>query len=104
MSTSPFIRDVPAEEAIEAWRRACAEAGCPERVPAVRVGLADALGRVTAGAVWATRSSPAYDAAAMDGIAVRAADTLGASDTQPPAAAAGGLRRRRHGRPAAGRP
>ena len=83
MSTSPFIRDVPAEEAIEAWRRVCAGAGCPERVPAVRVGLADALGRVTAGAVWASRSSPAYDAAAMDGIAVRAADTLGASDTSP---------------------
>ena len=45
--------------------------GCPERVPAVRVGLADAVGRVTAGAVWASRSSPAFDAAAMDGIAVR---------------------------------
>ena len=49
----------------------------------MRVGLAEALGRVTAGAVWASRSSPAYDAAAMDGIAVRAADTLGASDTSP---------------------
>ena len=68
---------------MDAWRRACAEAGCPERVPAVRVGLAEALGRVTAAAVWASRSSPAYDAAAMDGIAVRAADTLGASDTSP---------------------
>ena len=65
--------------------------------------VADAVGRVTAGAVWASRSSPAYDAAAMDGIAVRAADTLGASETSPLLPAAGGLRRRRHGRPAARR-
>jgi putative molybdopterin biosynthesis protein len=33
--------------------------------------------------VWATRSSPPFDAAAMDGIAVRAADTVGAGDTTP---------------------
>ena len=45
--------------------------------------LADALGRVTAAPIWALRSSPAYDAAAMDGIAVRAADTFGATETAP---------------------
>jgi putative molybdopterin biosynthesis protein len=38
---------------------------------------------VTAAPVWALRSSPAYDAAAMDGIAVRAADTFGATETTP---------------------
>jgi putative molybdopterin biosynthesis protein len=38
---------------------------------------------VLAEPVWATRSSPPFDAAAMDGIAVRAADTLGASETSP---------------------
>ena len=43
----------------------------------------EALGRVTAAPVWALRSSPAYDASAMDGIAVRAADTLGATETSP---------------------
>jgi putative molybdopterin biosynthesis protein len=42
-----------------------------------------AVGRVLAEPVWATRSSPPFDAAAMDGIAVRAADTLGASETSP---------------------
>jgi putative molybdopterin biosynthesis protein len=47
------------------------------------VPLAQAVGRVTAGPVWATRSSPPFDAAGMDGIAVRAADTLGASETTP---------------------
>jgi putative molybdopterin biosynthesis protein len=49
----------------------------------VRVPVADAVGRVTAEAVWATRSSPAFDSAAMDGIAVRAADTAGAAETTP---------------------
>ncbi|HEY2832347.1 MAG TPA: molybdopterin biosynthesis protein [Sporichthyaceae bacterium] len=83
MRNSPFISDVPAEQAIAAWREACAAAGCPPRVAAVRVPVADAVGRVTADAVWATRSSPAFDSAAMDGIAVRAADTAGAAETTP---------------------
>ena len=45
--------------------------------------LADARGRVTAVPVWARVSSPHYDSAAMDGIAVRAADTVGARETAP---------------------
>jgi putative molybdopterin biosynthesis protein len=83
MATTPFIRDVPAAQALAAWRAACAAAGCPERVDVVRLALADAVGRVTAEPVWATRSSPPFDAAAMDGIAVRAAESVGASDAAP---------------------
>jgi putative molybdopterin biosynthesis protein len=83
MATTPFIRDVPAAEALAAWRAALAAAGCPERVEAVRLPLAEALGRVTAAPVWATRSSPSFDASAMDGIAVRAAETVGAGETTP---------------------
>jgi putative molybdopterin biosynthesis protein len=83
MSNSPFIRDVPAADALEAWRSARAAGGCPARLPAIRVRVEDAAGRVTAEPVWATRSSPPFDAAGMDGIAVRAADTLGASETTP---------------------
>jgi putative molybdopterin biosynthesis protein len=83
MSNSPFIRDVPASRALEAWRSARAAGGCPDRLPAIRVRVQDAAGRVTAEPVWATRSSPPFDAAGMDGIAVRAADTLGASETTP---------------------
>jgi len=74
---------VPPAQATAAWRDACAAAGCPPRVAAVRVALEAALGRVTAEAVWASRSSPPFDAAAMDGIAVRAADTIGAGETTP---------------------
>ena len=83
MTNSPFIRDVPAARALEAWRSARDAAGCPARLPAVRARLEDAAGRVTAEPVWAARSSPPFDAAGMDGIAVRAADTLGASETAP---------------------
>ncbi|WP_219415962.1 molybdopterin biosynthesis protein [Pseudonocardia nigra] len=83
VADSPFVSDVPAAEALAAWREACAATGCPARVAAVRVPVADAVGRVTAEPVWARRSSPAYDAAGMDGIAVRAADTVGATETTP---------------------
>jgi len=83
MHDSPFIKDVPAAQALTAWRAAREAAGCPERLPAVTVPVAQAAGLVTAAPVWAVRSSPPFDAAAMDGIAVRAADTLGASETTP---------------------
>ena len=43
----------------------------------------EALDRVTAAPVFARLSSPAYHAAAMDGIAVRAEDTYGASQDAP---------------------
>jgi putative molybdopterin biosynthesis protein len=83
VATTPFIHDVPAAEALAAWRAACAAAGCPARVDAVRTALHEAVGRVTAEPVWATRSSPSFDASAMDGIAVRAAQTVGASESTP---------------------
>jgi len=83
MTDSPFIRDVPAARALDAWRGARAAGGCPARLPGVRVSLAEAAGLVTAEPVWATRSSPPFDAAGMDGIAVRAADTVGAGETTP---------------------
>ena len=80
---APFIHDRPAAEALAAWEGACAEAGCPERLETVRLPLDQAVGRVTAEPVWAKTSSPPFDAAAMDGIAVQAADTVGASETSP---------------------
>jgi putative molybdopterin biosynthesis protein len=83
VADSPFVSDVPAAEALAAWRDACAAAGCPARLDVVRVPVGDAVGRVTAEPVWASRSSPAFDSAGMDGIAVRAADTVGAAETTP---------------------
>jgi putative molybdopterin biosynthesis protein len=80
---APYIHDRPAAEALAAWEEACADAGCPERLEAIRLPLDQAVGRVTAEPVWARTSSPPFDAAAMDGIAVHASDTIGASETTP---------------------
>jgi putative molybdopterin biosynthesis protein len=81
--STPFLRDVPLGEAQTAWRRCLAAADCPERVEPLRLAIGDALGRVTAEPIWATRSSPPFDSAAMDGIAVQAADTVGAGESTP---------------------
>jgi putative molybdopterin biosynthesis protein len=80
---SPFVSDVPAAAANTTWREARAAAGCPARVATVRVPVGEAVGRVTAEPVWARRSSPAFDSSGMDGIAVRAEDTVGAAETTP---------------------
>src|ERR1700742_125743 len=81
--TTPFLHDVPLARALEEGARCRAAAGCPPRLATVVVALEDAVGRVTAAPIWATRSSPPFDSAAMDGIALLAADTRGASETSP---------------------
>ena len=48
-----------------------------------RVGLHDALGRITAAPLISPEDSPAFARSAMDGYAVRAADTYGASEGLP---------------------
>jgi molybdopterin molybdotransferase len=48
-----------------------------------RVALSDADGRVLAGPVTAPQDVPPFDRAAMDGFAVRAADTFGAGRHDP---------------------
>ncbi len=47
------------------------------------VAATEAVGRVLSEAVYARISSPNFHAAAMDGIAVKAADTFGAAETRP---------------------
>lgn len=52
-------------------------------LPTERIPVEQAAGRLTSARVRARHSSPAYHAAAMDGIAVAAAATRGASATSP---------------------
>lgn len=78
-----YLENIPLEEALERYLSRLEEIGAlkpgkPERIPVER-----ARGRVTAAPVFAAISSPHYHAAAMDGIAVNAADTFGATDTAP---------------------
>ena len=78
-----YLEDIPLEDAWAALRGALAEAGLWQPLPAETVPLSQAHGRVTAAGVWARLSSPHYHAAAMDGYAVRAIDTVGATDSAP---------------------
>ena len=76
-----FLTNTPLEEARSAYLQALDELGFasePETVP-----VQEACGRITAQAVYAHGCAPHYAASAMDGIAVRAADTFGATDTTP---------------------
>jgi putative molybdopterin biosynthesis protein len=78
-----YLQDIPLEEALDRFWAALGRAGALKPLPGEDIGIDDALGRVTAQAIFARTSVPHYHAAAMDGIAVRAVDTLGASETAP---------------------
>lgn len=52
-------------------------------VPGETIPTAEAVGRVTAGAVVAPHSLPSFRRSTMDGYAVRAGDTYGASESLP---------------------
>ena len=85
-----YLEDLPLEEAVRRFGTALEEASALELTPSQAVALGEANGRVTAEAVWARRSTPHYDAAAMDGIAVRSRETVGASETSPVVLRVGG--------------
>lgn len=78
-----YLEDIPLNEANRRWWAALDQVGLGRPLPAEAVPLAEALGRVTAEPVWAKLSSPHYHGSAMDGVAVRAEDTLGASEANP---------------------
>jgi len=78
-----YLEDIPLEEALARWWAAMEEATAADPLPGELVPAADALGRVTAEPVWARLSSPHYHAAAMDGYAVQAEETHGATETSP---------------------
>jgi len=74
-----FLEVVSADEA----RARFARHSDRSPMPAETVALADALGRVLADDVVAAIDAPPFDRSGVDGFAVRAADTLGASDEAP---------------------
>jgi len=74
---SLFLSVVPVSEAIEVVRRTAPLPGC-EDIP-----LKDALHRALAGDVCADSDIPGFDRSTVDGYAVAAADTTGASEAIP---------------------
>lgn len=76
---SIYLHDIPLAEARAALWGALAEAGLDGVLGVEEVPLDEQLlGRVLAEPVWAKISAPHYHASAMDGFAVRSADTTGA--------------------------
>ncbi len=81
---SLYLHDIPLDKAKAALKNALQEADL-WRVLATEIIPLDenALGRVLSEPIWAKVSSPHYHASAMDGFAVRAKDTAGATLTAP---------------------
>ncbi len=71
-------RDPDPAEALKRWRAALVEVGFVAPLVVESVPVVAAMGRVLAAPASALRPSPPLRVAAMDGIAVRAADTVGA--------------------------
>lgn len=78
-----YLEDIPIEAARAAWQQALAAVGRWGALAGDVVPVAEALGRVTAEPVFAMYSTPHYHAAAMDGYAVAASETLAATETRP---------------------
>src|SRR6266851_4443571 len=78
-----YLEDIPLEDALARFWAALEHADAVQALPGEEVAVAEALGRVTAEAVFARVSVPHYHASAMDGIAVRADETVGASESSP---------------------
>jgi putative molybdopterin biosynthesis protein len=78
-----YLEDIPLEEAYSRFWNALKSVDALKPTEAEEVSIEAALGRVTAEPVFAKISVPHYHAAAMDGIAVRAEETVGASETSP---------------------
>src|SRR5712691_10957484 len=78
-----YLEDIPLEDALARFWAALERADALKPLEGEDTPIGEALGRVTAAAVFARVSVPHYHAAAMDGIAVRAEETLGANETSP---------------------
>ena len=78
-----YLDNKPLAEAKAIWHQALTEAGFFSRRPEEQIAVDLCLGRILARPVFALRSSPSYNAAAMDGIAVHFLDLANASEGNP---------------------
>ena len=76
-----YLTNIPLEQARKDYLQALEAQGFAARTERVRV--MDAFGRITARAVYAHINAPHYACSAMDGIALFARDSFGATDTTP---------------------
>lgn len=78
-----YLENIPMDDARARLRDALKALGKGAPLKGELVDLQSAVGRVTAEPIWAKLSAPHYHASAMDGYAVRAAETINATETQP---------------------
>lgn len=78
-----YIEPSPLGDALKLWRARLEAGGLWRPLDGESLRVDDAVGRVTAAPVFAKLSSPFYHSAAMDGVAVRFAETVGASERSP---------------------
>jgi len=78
-----FVKNMPLAEAREKWQQALAKINFYNGAAVTELAVEKALGQVTGKPVFAAHSSPIYNAAAMDGIAVHFADLAAASEASP---------------------
>ena len=76
-----YLTNVPLQRAREEYLALLCSHGYGPKTETIAVW--DACGRVTAHAVYANICAPHYAASAMDGVAVSAKDTFGATETTP---------------------
>ena len=80
-----YLTNTPLEQAREEYLKKLEERGFGPRTE--KIPVREACGYLTARAVYAAINAPHYAASAMDGIALRARDSFGATETSPVALA-----------------
>jgi putative molybdopterin biosynthesis protein len=78
MERNTYIDNVDVDKALGTYLEELSIQGESEEIP-----VYDSLGRITWEAIYAKVSSPAYNASAMDGIAVTSKRTEGANESKP---------------------
>lgn len=78
-----YVKNMPLPEAMATWHQALQKINFFSGGPTTIIAVDKALGEVTGAPVFAAHSSPPFNAAAMDGIAVNFADLAAASEASP---------------------
>lgn len=76
-----YLNNIPSEQALQEYLAYIGSKGFSAE--AEEIPVTEACGRIVSEAVYARISSPHYPACAMDGIALKAALTFGATETTP---------------------
>ncbi len=78
-----YVKNTPLSEARKKWSETLTKHNFTNNAPNTTIAVDDSLGMLTAEPVFARHSSPSYNAAAMDGIAIRFLDLAAASEASP---------------------